>query len=104
MTAFTRGTRLWEEIKMADLREKLATRLLTAYGEGYERVARPDPDNPGGTVINVVEAWNCVADECIRQMEWARTECVESVDSYDAGNSWLKNKSLTPAPDDWKPE
>ena len=89
-----------------DLREKLSTRLLTAYGEGYERVTRPDPDNPGGTVINVVEAWNCVADECIRQMEWARTGWIASKDS--SGSTFYTNANppvpLNPAPDDWRAE
>lgn len=96
---------------MSDLRETLATRLLRAYGEGYEQVTRPDPDNEGGTVTNVVEAWNFVADECIRQMEWAASRQTAATDSNGSrfytpegwGTPWDRSK-LTPAPDDWKPE
>ena len=86
---------------MSDLREKLATQLLMALVEGRTQVERPDtdPDNVGGTAINVIEAWNYVADECIRQMEWARLQGGLAADGQlpDA-------EALTPAPEDWTPE
>ena len=50
------------------------------------------------------------ADECIRQMEWARTRQWVQIDSSgqpfihsgDWGTPWHM-KSLTLAPEDWKP-
>lgn len=58
--------------------------------------------------------WSEATDECremfrrqarevIRLMEWARSNCVLSVDSFDAGNSWLDNLPLTLPPPEWKP-
>jgi hypothetical protein len=45
-----------------------------------------------------------LADEVLRQMEWARRECVTSVDSFQAGNSWLDyDQTMTLAPPGWQP-
>ena len=101
---------------MSDLREKLATQLLMALVEGRTQVERPDtdPDNVGGTAINVVEAWNYVAEECIRQMEWARRHCcpVAKYESIEidknkypgiSGVRVVGTNPLTAAPADWNP-
>jgi len=74
---------------MSDLREQLSTRLLMCFGEGRARHMQPD-----GTV-NVVSVWNCVADECIRQMVWNRYE------AFDGDRN--KPYDVTLAPEDWKP-
>jgi len=50
--------------------------------------------------------WLRVADECIRQMEWARKGWLERIDSN--GSRFYMTappqSPLTLAPDDWKPE
>ena len=76
------------------LRDRLSTRLLTVYGEASGRLAEPTAD--GGTTLNIIAAWSSLADECIRQMEWARLECALDWDDYD-------NVPLSMAPDDWNP-
>ena len=70
---------------MSDLREKLAARIKGP------NCAYP-LDN---------EDWLAVADECIRQMEWARKE-----HGLDAAVWWKspQMRSLTLAPDDWSPD
>jgi len=79
---------------MSDLREQLSTRLLMCFGEGRARHMQPD-----GTV-NVVAVWNCVADECIRQMEWAAANGFNHCCSRGLHNPL---DPLTLAPEDWKP-
>ena len=71
---------------MKDLRENLAERfadVLDPYlgHEGYW---------PGGA--------EAMADECIRQMEWAAQNAFDS-----CCNRGMLPQDLTPAPDDWTP-
>jgi hypothetical protein len=87
---------------MSDLREQLSTRLLMCFGEGRARHMQPD-----GTV-NVVAVWNCVADECIRQMTWVAYEATFShraSEGYDDKDDALKAAKdfVSLAPEDWKP-
>lgn len=82
------------------LRDDLAGRLLVLF---YHP---PDDLRP--------ESWSNVVDECIRQMEWARsrqyTQLATTHDGKptmiiqpgDWGTSW-HTKTLTLAPKDWKP-
>ena len=88
---------------MADLREKLAARMDAIMQRyfGHE-----------GAYAGYAET---LADECIRQMEWARRHCCP-VSKYESieidktkypGMSGIRivgTNPLTPAPDDWKPE
>lgn len=110
---------------MSDLREKLAARLVTLFLRAH-----------GGKRWNHFEGSGDLsllplADECIRQMEWARQahmvrpkfeeivglgtaiQCPCGVVLMDAGNGILHwrmghldrpSTDLAPAPDDWKPE
>ena len=73
-----------------------------AHMKNDPRAHDPAPDwEDAGSMTR--EMWRKLGRECLRQMEWARAECVKSVDSFGAGNSWLVNISLTVAPDDWSP-
>ena len=47
------------------------------------------------------ELFGELADECLRQIEWARRECVEAADSETA--EFTVMLPLTLAPPDWKP-
>ena len=79
---------------MSDLREKLTDRLSELLHPylGYEGVW------PGG-----VEA---LADECIRQMEWAfqrgQARGIQDERGTVAHGS-MRKTALTAAPDDWRP-
>lgn len=53
------------------------------------------------------EHWEWLADECIRQMEWARTQCVGEQWEGDADDRHVVDRSqlgMTLAPSDWRPE
>jgi hypothetical protein len=75
-----------------ELIEKLATRLTEVGNEA---------DQTGDFKWNNYRAMPAIAKECLRQMKWAQGECVESVDSFGAGNSWTAALPLTLAPDGW---
>jgi len=76
---------------VSNLREELARRLSTIWQK--EMQDEPDAD----------VHWNAIADECIRQMEWARRECVIPFQpDYDECEIDY-SAPLTFAPADWKP-
>jgi hypothetical protein len=86
---------------MSDLRETLALRLRhVTYANGFGV-------NPAGSVD---EFGRILADECIRQMEWAREATLVSVS--EPGRDWAENRrehpdrypALTTAPPDWRPK
>lgn len=86
---------------MDDLREKLAERFadifLARYGDG----------SPYATLNTWQrEKWLEMADECIRQMEWARHECpFEWAGTPDpVTKAGSPDAILTPAPPDWRPD
>ena len=78
------------------LREELAAVLWEARwkrietGSGIKGNRFPDIDDVGQ------RAWLDVADECIRQMEWARAS--------SPGKDYGRTPPLTLAPEDWKPQ
>ena len=81
------------------LREDLARRL-TGILNGTMVHTETSPEGfPGMTRADM----GPVADECIRQMEWARqkTTYVTSIDYDEDEVAW---GDLTLAPPDWKPE
>ncbi|HLE28138.1 MAG TPA: hypothetical protein VI793_08480 [Anaerolineales bacterium] len=87
------------------LREELALRL--------QDVGADVPTNDlGGIDLNTKEIALAVADECIRQMDWARRMVeVPSGHTYvtqvvlpDGTHRNVENLRLTLAPRDWKPE
>jgi hypothetical protein len=43
-----------------------------------------------------------MADECIRQMEWVRKDCIACCTQADY-EDYIKTFALTLAPSDWKP-
>jgi hypothetical protein len=65
------------------------------------------PDTPEWEVSGSMnrECWRKLADECIRQMEWARHECcfewAGTPDEVTLAGS--RDAILRIAPDDWKP-
>ena len=72
---------------MSNLREELADQLFRAWHAAV----------PGSN------GWLLVADECIRQMEWARRECVIPFQpDYDECEIDY-SAPLTLAPKDWQP-
>jgi len=89
----------------SDLREQLSTKLLDVFSKGFVDLRQPDGS------VNVVTVWNLVADECIRQMEWARRPDreVEVTQYWEKGAGpaptviRTSELPLTLAPDDWKP-
>ena len=91
---------------MSDLREKLAGRLFDVVQK-----ARHAPIDPATMYVDAQwTEYAALADECIRQMEWAREAALVSVS--EPGRDWAENRrehpdrypSLTSAPDDWRPE
>ena len=68
---------------MSDLRERLAERLVHVAG------GLPNPGGMGWGMFLLL------ADECIRQMEWARHDVYNMHGERDA------TEPLTAAPDDW---
>lgn len=87
---------------MADLREELAQRL-------WRIELGPDPDGEPpwyGATGPARKAMRRLADEVIRQMEWARSRCISVVApiSAVAEQELIESDSfLTLAPPDWKP-
>ena len=85
-----------------DLREKLAARLAATSPrmDFANQMMHPSP------TFDSHADWLRVADECIRQMEWARTGWIASKGSN--GSTFYTNANppipLTPAPDDWRPQ
>jgi hypothetical protein len=85
------------------LRELLARRLISvkwAIDYSQECAADVEIDPAQGPIAT----WGDLADECIRQMEWARTGWVECKDNN--GSSFYSRGAstyLTLAPEDWKP-
>lgn len=76
---------------MRDLREKLAVRLwLVSLGDAVPKVLTHTPNH------FVMEGWRRLANECIRQMGWARLQGGLAADGQLPGPD-----TLTPAPDDW---
>lgn len=91
---------------MTDLREQLARRLGSIKWPGLadplnKRVADEEVDAGQGNSAT----WGDLADECIRQMEWARHPFtpVKPIEEGDWSEPapWFP---LTPAPNDWKPD
>ena len=89
------------------MREQLAQRLFEArYGKVDEGFTRYDGE--ASWMQDTEKLWCDVADECIRQMEWAYAK-----GHNDSGvtkivpNAYLLSEAipehLTLAPDDWKP-
>lgn len=101
---------------MSDLREKLARRLGTAYrtAAGWQEPDVHPGDRPSDTarghVVNLQQqaVWLAVADECIRQMEWAFNQGASARCPYDCKGcricADMDAPALTPAPEDWRPE
>lgn len=80
---------------MADLREQLAQRLAAVV-----------PTSNYGAELDLRKVqekfYGALADECLRQMEWARHEC--STGPGDSEGVELDfDQPLTLAPEDWKP-
>lgn len=78
------------------LREALAQKLRSAYlGGGSPETDRDDSSD-----------WLDVADECIRQMEWAfRKGGLRGIQDErgTVAHGTMKKTELTLAPEDWKP-
>lgn len=90
---------------MSDLREQLANRLANVGGG---TICVGENDFGAHAFRENLEKWLALADECIRQMEWARTECVGERWGGDGrdGTRHIVDRSellLTLAPEDWKP-
>ena len=86
---------------MTDLRDAIAQRLCDLT------LARMGDSTPWQTSArHTKDYYRHMADECIRQMEWARTGWIASKGSN--GSTFYTNANppipLTPAPDDWKPQ
>lgn len=103
---------------MSDLRHQVAEALYLAFWDA-------DPKVPTEVAVwmaatkgmdsgkPIDEAWLSVADECLRQMEWARTHCQqtggEPLLGHFSGQGEQQYRSvfvpvLTLAPPDWKAE
>ena len=57
----------------------------------------------GPGIDGVDEMWGFIADECIRQMEWAKRT---TVNRFLTSEEWArrdKTLPLSPAPEGWKP-
>lgn len=80
------------------LREELADRIEKAWWENQAGPPREYPAN---------QYWLQAADECIRQMEWARSQAARSDIWINKTASQAATESpnfpLTLAPADWKP-
>lgn len=86
------------------LREDLARRLYEAHWAPtvalVGRAAVPFENQPDANR----EAWCVAADECIRQMEWARRQGADSVEASIIEIELAKEHgTITLAPPDWKP-
>jgi hypothetical protein len=87
---------------MSDLRETLATRLwIISLGAAAPKVLTHTPNH------FVMEGWRALADECIRQMGWARHNALIERDwnaiMRQAALDDDLSMPLTPAPDGWSP-
>ena len=80
---------------MSDLREKLARRLANLT---VARVGDKEPWDQGTMGQYSRDFFYKMADECLRQMEWASRNGFDS-----CCNRGLLSQDLTPAPDDWTP-
>lgn len=75
------------------LENVLRRRLMTALPGLYRQTGPPE-----GTSLRVC------AEECLRQMEWAREHgCQETLEEYVGGERRKNVGPLTIAPDDWTP-
>lgn len=95
------------EVDVSDLREELAKRLYDSATHQNWTLLKDNPSPPwdkSGSISR--EWWRNIADECIRQMEWARRErslplwkySSDQIDNVIVG--WVP---LTLAPPDWQP-
>lgn len=93
---------------MSDLREQLANRLANVGGG---TICVGENDFGAHAFRENLEKWLALADECIRQMEWARRKCARprrddhkdpSMPSavFHIPGTYV---DLTLAPEDWKP-
>lgn len=103
-----------------DLVEKLANVLYDAYCDGprFRRefgdqphwrwtLARIDGDREASAEMRR-EPWRRAARECLRQMEWARRNCITGntlIEREESGAIYATKieYQLTIAPDDWQP-
>jgi hypothetical protein len=68
------------------LREELAPKLRDLYFDGLG------------------DGWNDVADECIRQMEWAAFKAEQQTRAELTGSPLFLGEDMSPAaPEGWKP-
>jgi hypothetical protein len=91
------------------LSEQIAEALYCAFWDGKPPVPTDIAVLMAATKgidseLPIDAAWRAVADECIRQMEWARDQCRDCVggpaeDTLDA----IYELKLTAAPPDWSP-
>jgi len=70
--------------------------LIEALRKSYEEPTTKGPDD----IFPQMPGWPAVADECIRQMAWARRN-VPYPD--ELVHEWATDEPLTLAPEDWKP-
>ena len=100
------------------LREELAERLYTAYWKPTQLLVSKDIYPFSKQDEAEKRAWLSAADECIRQMEWARMEVAKAWDQAEGSGTakgarrilyppaeWKYDEGipLTIAPPDWKP-
>lgn len=80
------------------LREELSRRLCSlVWGAPH----MPYANEPVCSEQDRAVTWGDLADECIRQMEWARRQTFDSVRDYLPDVE--VHEPLTAAPEGWKP-
>lgn len=88
------------------LREEMARRLIEVGNSAYDQIKNEDRIQAGAAFRLY---YGILADEVIRQMEWARRECGEyfripsGVTPEPGKLIPLEEVPLTLAPEDWKP-
>jgi hypothetical protein len=93
-----------------DLRETLAERLYCLFvGEKAwlptEAIVHIAATKRIDSEALSDQHWRALADECIRQMEWARRTVGASFGSTPEDRAYLdEHYPLTAAPNDWKPK
>lgn len=91
---------------MSDLREQLAKRMWEIDPRRWP--GKPDLIISGFANTDLRGAgglsYGNIADECIRQMEWARRNCLYGPSEIPGGSAiCLTFNPISIAPEDWKP-
>jgi hypothetical protein len=84
--------------------EKLRREIALTLGRAAWSATQPSP--PAGTIYTQEQfaMWLAAADECIRQMEWARRTVTGSEQDYFVfGGLRYPFPPIVAAPEGWKP-